>query len=53
MLPFAPWRDTFIGDAAKDLARRAYDRPSPTPYQPFADPVDCSALYDPAGPPRS
>lgn len=45
LLPFPVWRDGFINDADGDLARSAYERLSPEPFQPLADEVDMEAFY--------
>jgi len=45
MLPFDMWRDSYIADADLGLARWAYDRLSPQPFQPFLDRIDMKKFY--------
>ncbi|WP_406633190.1 alpha/beta fold hydrolase [Amycolatopsis sp. WGS_07] len=40
MLPFEIWRDGFMGDATRELAREVYDGLRPQPFRPFTEPVD-------------
>jgi pimeloyl-ACP methyl ester carboxylesterase len=45
MLPYPIWREVFINDADEALARSAYERLSPEPYQPFTAKLDLKAFY--------
>jgi pimeloyl-ACP methyl ester carboxylesterase len=45
LLPFPIWRDGFINDADAELARSAYERLSPEPFQPLADRLDMEEFY--------
>jgi pimeloyl-ACP methyl ester carboxylesterase len=45
MLPYPIWREAFINDADEALARSAYERLSPEPYQPFRAKLDLKAFY--------
>jgi len=45
MLPFPIWRETFLNDADLDLARSAYDKLSPEPYQQIIEPLDLKRFY--------
>jgi pimeloyl-ACP methyl ester carboxylesterase len=44
-LPWPVWREAFINDADEALARSAYERLSPEPYQPFTAKLDLKAFY--------
>jgi pimeloyl-ACP methyl ester carboxylesterase len=44
-VPFPVWRDGFINDADAELARSAYEKLSPTPWQPFVDELEMSEFY--------
>jgi pimeloyl-ACP methyl ester carboxylesterase len=50
MLPFPIWRETFLNDADLDLARSAYDKLSPEPYQQIIEPLDLKRFYTLATP---
>ena len=39
------WRETFLNDADLDLARSAYDKLSPEPYQQIIEPLDLKRFY--------
>ena len=45
MLPYPIWREAFINDADEALARSAYERLSPEPYQPFTAKLDLKGFY--------
>ena len=45
MLPFRIWREAFMNDAELELAKSAYARLSPEPYQPFKDKLDLKKFY--------
>jgi len=45
VLPFPIWRDGFINDADLALAKSAYERLSPEPYQPYWDKLDMKKFY--------
>lgn len=45
MPPFPVWREAFINDADLELAKAAYARLSPEPFQPFADKLDMKKFY--------
>jgi len=45
MLPWPIWREVFINDADEALARSAYEKLSPEPYQPFTAKLDLKAFY--------
>lgn len=41
-LPFSIWREAFINDADAELAKVAYDKLNPHPYNTFKDPISIS-----------
>lgn len=45
MLPYPIWRDAFINDGDEALARAAYARLNPEPYQPMIDKLDLKRFY--------
>jgi pimeloyl-ACP methyl ester carboxylesterase len=45
MVPFPIWREVFINDVDHDMAKWAYGRLSPEPYQPLIDKLDLKAFY--------
>ena len=45
VLPFPIWRDAFINDADLALAKSAYERLSPEPYQLYWDKLDMQKFY--------
>jgi hypothetical protein len=45
MLPFPIWREAFLNDADLDLARSAYEKLSPEPYQQIIEPLDLKKFY--------
>lgn len=44
-LPFEAWRDGFIADADLELARWAYEQPSPEPCRTFLDRIDLKTFH--------
>src|SRR6478672_13777802 len=50
MLPFPIWREAFLNDADLDLARSAYEKLSPEPYQQIIEPLDLKRFYTLATP---
>jgi hypothetical protein len=45
MLPFPIWREAFLNDADLDVARWAYDKLSPEPYQQIIVPLGLKKFY--------
>ena len=45
MLPFPIWREAFLNDADLDLARSAYEKLSPEPYEQILEPLDLKKFY--------
>jgi pimeloyl-ACP methyl ester carboxylesterase len=45
MLPFPIWREAFLNDADLQVARWAYQKLSPEPYQQILEPLDLKKFY--------